>query len=92
MAESETIYRTIREAANRLDRPIALAAQRDGEWRPISHRELLERVRNLSLGLYDLGIRKGDRVAILSESRPSSKVSCSKNSASPAITSTMPTT
>ncbi len=70
MAESDTIYRSVRDAARRLDRPTAMAAKRDGEWRSISHRELFERVRRLSLGLYDLGVRKGDRVAILSESRP----------------------
>lgn len=32
--------------------------------------ELLARVRNVALGLYQLGIRKGDRVAILAESGP----------------------
>ena len=32
--------------------------------------QLLERVRNVALGLYHRGIRKGDRVAILAESGP----------------------
>ncbi len=36
----------------------------------ISSREFFERIRDLSLGLGALGIEAGDRVAILSESRP----------------------
>src|SRR5579863_5661701 len=35
-----------------------------------SGRELVERVRDLSLGLSTLGMRRGDRVAIVAESRP----------------------
>jgi long-chain acyl-CoA synthetase len=42
----------------------------DGQWQPISAHELAERVRNVALGLYDLGLRPGDRLAILSENRP----------------------
>jgi long-chain acyl-CoA synthetase len=36
----------------------------------VSGRDLVDRVRDLSLGLSVLGMRRGDRVAILSESRP----------------------
>src|SRR3954471_11601332 len=67
---ADTLYTMIRDAARRLDHPVAMAAKRDGEWRKISHAELLERVRRMSLGLHDLGLVAGDRVAILSESRP----------------------
>ena len=35
-----------------------------------SGRELVERVRDLSLGLAALGMRRGDRIAIVCESRP----------------------
>jgi long-chain acyl-CoA synthetase len=35
-----------------------------------SGRELIERVRELGLGLQDLGLQPGERVALLSESRP----------------------
>jgi long-chain acyl-CoA synthetase len=47
-----------------------MRAKRDGRWIELSHRELSDRVQNLSLGLFELGIRPGDRVAILSENRP----------------------
>jgi long-chain acyl-CoA synthetase len=36
----------------------------------VSGRELIERVRDLSLGLTSLGMAKGDRVVLLAESRP----------------------
>jgi long-chain acyl-CoA synthetase len=50
--------------------PVAMRAKRDGRWTELSHREVADRVQNLSLGLLELGIRPGDRVAILSENRP----------------------
>jgi phosphoglycerate dehydrogenase-like enzyme len=37
---------------------------------PTSGRELIERVRDIGLGLQDLGMEPGHRVALLSESRP----------------------
>jgi long-chain acyl-CoA synthetase len=44
--------------------------KRDGAWRDISYDELADRVRHVSLGLLELGVRRGDRVALLSENRP----------------------
>jgi long-chain acyl-CoA synthetase len=41
-----------------------------GTWVQRSYGELGETVRELSLGLIDLGIEKGDKVAILSNTRP----------------------
>jgi long-chain acyl-CoA synthetase len=51
-------------------RPIAVRAKRGGEWFALSYRELADRVQDLSIGLMEMGIRPGDRVAILSENRP----------------------
>lgn len=51
-------------------RPDILNYKRDGRWFPISSADVLERARSIAAGLYSLGIRRGDRVAILSESRP----------------------
>ncbi|MHB8839984.1 MAG: AMP-binding protein, partial [Gemmatimonadaceae bacterium] len=41
-----------------------------GQWQAISHRETERRVRHLSLGLQELGLLAGDRVALISENRP----------------------
>ncbi|HYW50151.1 MAG TPA: AMP-binding protein, partial [Gemmatimonadaceae bacterium] len=51
-------------------KPAALRFKRDGAWHDISHAELLLRVRRTSLALLQLGLKRGDRVAILSENRP----------------------
>ncbi len=42
----------------------------DGEWRSLSYDKFAGKVRELGLGLYSLGLRKGDRVAIWSANRP----------------------
>ncbi|HBB96388.1 MAG TPA: long-chain fatty acid--CoA ligase [Blastocatellia bacterium] len=49
-------------------KPDTLNYKREGAWRSVSAEEMLRRARNLAAGLYYLGVRKGDRVAILSES------------------------
>jgi long-chain acyl-CoA synthetase len=47
-----------------------MRAKRGGRWTPLGYRELAEQVQDFSLGLLELGVRRGDRVAILSENRP----------------------
>lgn len=42
----------------------------EAAWHPITYTELAERVRALALGLVDLGLAPGSRVALLSENRP----------------------
>jgi long-chain acyl-CoA synthetase len=42
----------------------------DGQWINIPAEAFVERVKNVALGLAALGIRPGDRIALLSENRP----------------------
>lgn len=51
-------------------RPDTLNYKHGERWVPISSDEMLGRIRDIAGGLYSLGIARGDRVAILSESRP----------------------
>jgi len=50
--------------------PAAFRSKVGGAWVSITHREALERVQAISLGLRELGIKPGDKVAIVSENRP----------------------
>jgi long-chain acyl-CoA synthetase len=65
-----TINRLFFEAIERFDRPDAVAHKVRGVWESLSHRTILERVRRVALGMEQLGVAKGDRVALLSENRP----------------------
>jgi long-chain acyl-CoA synthetase len=51
-------------------RPVALRVKRDGTWTGLSFADLLSQVHAFSVGLMELGVRPGDRLAILSENRP----------------------
>jgi long-chain acyl-CoA synthetase len=57
-------------AIEKFDKPDALQYKKDGRYTPISHRVIEHRVRHAAIGLASLGIKAGDRVAILSENRP----------------------
>jgi len=65
-----TLTRLFFDAVQKYDRPDALQYKEGGVYKPISHRELADRVRHVALGLQQLGLAPGDRVAILSENRP----------------------
>ena len=54
----------------RFSKPLAMGRCRGGEIGGLSSKEVFERVRDLSLGFAALGMAPGDRVAIISESRP----------------------
>ncbi len=56
-------------AIDAFQKPAALKYKRDGRWHDISHRQLYEDVKRAAFGIEQLGVRPGDRVALLSENR-----------------------
>jgi long-chain acyl-CoA synthetase len=65
-----TLTKLFFDAVERHDKPDALQVKVNGVYQPISSRVVAERVRRLALGLTELGVSPGDRVAIISENRP----------------------
>ena len=68
--EPTTLPEVFARALREHRKPDALNFKRDGAWRSISSEEMIGRAHAVALGLYALGLRKGDRAAILSESCP----------------------
>ena len=68
--EPKTLPELFIQGAAKHDRPDALSYKRGGEWQHISSKKLLEQIGHVALGLYSLGLRKGDRVAILAANSP----------------------
>jgi long-chain acyl-CoA synthetase len=58
------------DAVEKYRMPNALQVRVGQSYTPISHDTILQRVRRVALGLADLGVRRGDRVGLLSENRP----------------------
>jgi long-chain acyl-CoA synthetase len=69
--EPTTLAQLFLRAARVHQKPDALNFKRDGAWRAISSCEVLDSAQAIALGLHALGVRRGERIAILSESNPS---------------------
>jgi long-chain acyl-CoA synthetase len=79
-AEASTGSRTMADLVplagrKHADRP-ALKHKVGDEWVDVSYRQLAERVGHCALGLIDLGIQPGDKVSILSNTRPEWTYAC----------------
>src|SRR5687767_8569241 len=70
VAEPKTLSELFLRSLAEFDLPDALNYKKDGEWKNISSAELVRRAENIALGLYSLGLRKGDRAAILAANSP----------------------
>ena len=68
-AEPTTLVEVFERVTRLHPKPNTLNYKKDGQWKPISAAEMLARIRDIAAGLYTLGVRHGDRVALLSESR-----------------------
>ncbi|MDQ3041937.1 MAG: long-chain fatty acid--CoA ligase [Acidobacteriota bacterium] len=68
--EPKTLAELFVKAAETHNRADALNFKTDGEWKRISSDEMIARAEHIALGLYSLGLRKGDRVALLAANSP----------------------
>jgi len=66
--EPTTLPEVYERVARDYPKPDTLNYKRDGTWHSISAVDMLRRAKDIALGLYSLGVREGDRVAIVSES------------------------
>lgn len=58
------------ESFRRYNKPDALSYKVKDAWHKISGEKAIEKVKNLALGFAELGVKAGDRIAIISENRP----------------------
>lgn len=66
----KTIYQAFNESVkNHVDRT-ALMYKKDGEYQSIMYKELAEMIDAVAAGMQHLGVRKDDRIAIISYNRP----------------------
>jgi len=68
--EPTTLVEMFERAAVKFQKPDALNYKRNGVWQSLSSSEVVARSRRIALGLYALGMRHGDRVALLSDNCP----------------------
>jgi len=68
--EAQTLPQLCISAALRYSKPDALNHKSKNQWIHLSAEEFVKRVRSVALGLAEIGIKRGDRVALLSENRP----------------------
>ncbi len=66
----QTIPHYCFETFRHFNKPDALNHKVKDIWTKISGEEILEKVKKITLGLQDLGIKAGDKVALISENRP----------------------
>jgi len=67
--EFGTLNQLLAAAVKKHNKEDALRFKKDGTWHSISSEEWLRRARHIALGLHELGIAHGDRVALLSGNR-----------------------
>ena len=69
-ASNRTIARAAADAAERRGDRVAVRYRGGEEWRELTFAEVAEIVDEIALGLVSLGVERGDRVALLANTRP----------------------
>ena len=83
--ELATLPRIFIAQAERLKNKPFLMHKDYNEWRPVSWATVGERVKWICLGLMSLGVRREDRIAVISETRPEYAYCCTAIANSGAI-------
>ncbi len=65
-----TIPKVFVQVAQKLGDKGAMREKEFGIWRPITWRDYLARVRQIALGLHALGVKHGDKIALIGDNRP----------------------
>lgn len=65
----KTINEVFKNRADKYKQRVAVEKKLNGKWEKVTWNEYYDRARAVGLGLYSLGIKKGDMVAVLSENR-----------------------
>lgn len=66
----QTIPHFCIESFRRNNKPNALAYKAENVWKHLSGTDVIGRIKRIALGLASLGVKAGDRIAIISENRP----------------------
>ncbi|MDQ6786053.1 MAG: long-chain fatty acid--CoA ligase [Acidobacteriota bacterium] len=66
----QTLAEIFLKGAAKFNRADALNYKTGGGWKKISSDEMIARAENIALGLYSLGVRRGDRIALLAANSP----------------------
>lgn len=64
------IFDILPQLLEKYNKPNALGAKENGKWRTYSTQEFVDYVNNLSYGLYNLGLEREDKIAIIANNRP----------------------
>lgn len=65
-----TIPKVFVQAVQRYGNKVAMREKEYGIWRPLTWNEYLERVQSIALGLVEMGLERGDKVALIGDNRP----------------------
>ena len=68
--EVNRIFDILSLLANKYDKDDILAIKRAGTWEKFSTQQYIEMVNNVSYGLLELGMKKGDKIISISNNRP----------------------
>ncbi len=67
---SQTISQIFLQSTRQYAGSVAYQYKKGDEWIPITYGSVLQQVKGISYGLWTLGMRRGDHIALLSENRP----------------------